>query len=135
MAAAYQLSIQQALEKALCLHNVPGVQPQHPEIEFPSHPDFKLDTVLVEKNAQECCFIEPTINSARISLKVKQRDELERWLTKKWIELLTQASYAEVFQDVHDQILTTGLISLSGLGLQECRDRPLRRMTRIPYNP
>ena len=101
MAASYQSyleSIQHSLEKALCLHDVPGVQPEHPEIEFPSHPDLKLDTILVERNTYECCLIEPTINSARISLKLKQTDELEKWLTKKWIAFLTQATYAEVCQ-------------------------------------
>lgn len=93
---AYLSSVQQCLSRVLCLYNVPGIQPEHPEIEFQSCSDFKLDDITIERNADEHCFIEPTINSARISLKIRQTDELEMWLTRKWISFLTQAAYAEV---------------------------------------
>ena len=93
---AYVNTVKDRLNKALCLYNIPGVQPEHPEIEFPSSPEFKLENIMVERNSSECCLIEPTINSARISLRIKQTDELERWLTHKWISFVTQAAYAEV---------------------------------------
>lgn len=92
----YLDSVKECLSRVLCLHNVPGIQPEHPEIEFPTSPDFSLKSISIERTAHECCFIEPTINSARVSLKIKQTDELERWLTKKWISFLTQAANAEV---------------------------------------
>lgn len=92
----YVQSVEQCLWRVLCLHDVPGIQPEHPEIEFATSPELRLDTVTKERNANECCFIEPTINSARISLKIRQTDELEKWLTRKWISFLTQAAYAEV---------------------------------------
>ena len=100
----YLQSIKQSLSRVLCLHDVPGLQPEHPEIEFPTASELKLETITIERNANECCFIEPTINSARISLKIRQIDELEKWLTRKWISFLTQAAYAEVSSALHKAI-------------------------------
>jgi actin related protein 2/3 complex subunit 4 len=75
---------------------LPGIQPEHPEVEFSTSSELTLQPISIHRSSTESCFIEPTINSARISLKIKQTDDLERWLTKKWITLLTQAAYAEV---------------------------------------
>ena len=88
--------VRDTLKGVLCLHNVPGIQPEHPETELPSSPELTLPHITIEKSPTECCFIEPTINSARINLRLKQTDELEKWLTKRWLSLLTQAAYAEV---------------------------------------
>ena len=92
----YLQAVEQCLSRVLCLHDVPGIQPEHPEIEFPTSSELKLDDITISKNTDELCFIESTINSARISLRIRQVDELEKWLTKKWIAFLTQAAYAEV---------------------------------------
>lgn len=89
-------TVKKHLNRALCLYNVPGIHPEHPEVEFPSSAELKLDATTVRRSSAECCLIEPTINSARVSLMVKQVDDIEKWLTKKWIAFLTQATYAEV---------------------------------------
>ncbi|KAF7837003.1 Actin-related protein 2/3 complex subunit 4 [Senna tora] len=52
--------------------------------------------VLICRNEAEKCLIETSINSLRISLKVKQADELENILTKKFLRFLSMR--AEAFQ-------------------------------------
>ena len=99
MAASYKEyigSVRATLSRVLCLHNIPGIQPEHPEVEFPTSPELVLEPITLRRGPTECCFIEQSINSARISLKVKQVDSLEKWLTKQWMAFLTQAAYAEV---------------------------------------
>ncbi|KAK3000078.1 hypothetical protein RJ639_023785 [Escallonia herrerae] len=52
--------------------------------------------VLICRNEAEKCLIETSINSLRISLKVKQADELENILTKKFLRFLSMR--AEAFE-------------------------------------
>ncbi|CAI9112655.1 OLC1v1013128C1 [Oldenlandia corymbosa var. corymbosa] len=52
--------------------------------------------VVICRNEAEKCLIETSINSLRISLKVKQTDELENILTKKFLRFLSMR--AEAFQ-------------------------------------
>ncbi|KAK9068722.1 hypothetical protein SSX86_012837 [Deinandra increscens subsp. villosa] len=52
--------------------------------------------VVICRNEAEKCLIETSINSLRISLKVKQADELENILTKKFLRFLSMR--AEAFQ-------------------------------------
>ncbi|MBA0764673.1 hypothetical protein Gotri_013997 [Gossypium trilobum] len=52
--------------------------------------------VLICRNEAEKCLIETSINSLRISLKVKQADELENILAKKFLRFLSMR--AEAFQ-------------------------------------
>eukprot|EP00976_Prorocentrum_cordatum_P071316 1180275-Prorocentrum_minimum.AAC.6 len=46
--------------------------------------------VLICRNENEKCFIESSINSVRISIKVKQSDELEEILARKFTSFLQQ---------------------------------------------
>ncbi|RDX72613.1 Actin-related protein 2/3 complex subunit 4, partial [Mucuna pruriens] len=59
-------------------------------------PELLLNPVLICRNEAEKCLIETSINSLRISLKVKQADELENILTKKFLRFLSMR--AEAFQ-------------------------------------
>ncbi|XP_024985726.1 actin-related protein 2/3 complex subunit 4-like isoform X4 [Cynara cardunculus var. scolymus] len=52
--------------------------------------------VLICRNEAEKCLIEASINSVRMSIKLKQADELENILTKKFLRFLTMR--AEAFQ-------------------------------------
>jgi hypothetical protein len=52
--------------------------------------------VLICRNEAEKCLIETSINSIRISMKVKQADELENILAKKFLRFLSMR--AEAFQ-------------------------------------
>lgn len=49
-----------------------------------------LDSIIIKKNDQENVMIEPSINSTRISLKIKQNDELEKLLCKKFSSFMMQ---------------------------------------------
>ncbi|KAH8483993.1 hypothetical protein H0E87_028421 [Populus deltoides] len=59
-------------------------------------PELLLNSILICRNEAEKCLIETSINSLRISLKVKQADELENILTKKFLRFLSMR--AEAFQ-------------------------------------
>ncbi|KAK8933953.1 Actin-related protein 2/3 complex subunit 4 [Platanthera zijinensis] len=52
--------------------------------------------ILICRNEAEKCFIETSINSIRVSMKVKQADELENILAKKFLRFLSMR--AEAFQ-------------------------------------
>eukprot|EP00897_Mesotaenium_endlicherianum_P008118 jgi/Mesen1/7334/ME000377S06552 len=59
-------------------------------------PELLLNPVLICRNESEQCLIEGSINSLRVSIKVKQADELENILAKKFLRFL--AMRAESFQ-------------------------------------
>jgi actin related protein 2/3 complex subunit 4 len=49
-----------------------------------------MNPLTISRNEKECCLIEPSINSVRISIKIKQADELEMILCKKFARFLQQ---------------------------------------------
>ncbi|KAH6789897.1 binding protein [Perilla frutescens var. frutescens] len=67
-----------------------------PEVELKTSLELLLNPVVICRNEAEKCLIETSINSLRISLKVKQADELENILTKKFLRFLSMR--AEAFQ-------------------------------------
>lgn len=97
----YIAAVRKTLDRALCLYDVPGIQPEHPEVEFPCAQELRLPPTTISRGATECCHVERTINSARVSLRVKQVDEMEKWLSKTWLAFLMQATYAEVRSAPH----------------------------------
>ena len=64
-------------------HNVP-------EIEAQTSPEVLLTPLTVARNENERVLIEPSINSVRISIKIKQADEIEHILVHKFTRFLTQ---------------------------------------------
>jgi actin related protein 2/3 complex subunit 4 len=44
-----------------------------------------MNPVIVSRNESECVLIEGSINSVRISVKVKKADDLEDFLAKKFM--------------------------------------------------
>lgn len=65
-----------------------------PEIEAASSPEVLLNPLTVARNDHEKVFIEPSINSVRISIKIKQADEIEHILVHKFTRFLTQRAEA-----------------------------------------
>lgn len=57
-------------------HNVP-------EIESGKSPEVLLNPLTVSRNEHERVLIEPSINSIRVSIKIKQADEIENILVHK----------------------------------------------------
>ncbi|KAG6478264.1 hypothetical protein ZIOFF_061699 [Zingiber officinale] len=90
-----------------------------PEVELKTSPELLLNPVLICRNEAEKCLIETSINSIRISLKVqldgyfivKQSDELENILAKKFLRFLSMR--AESFQ-----VLRRKPVQLNGLPVE-----------------
>jgi len=61
-----------------------------PEIEAKQNKELLLNPVVVARNPKEKVFVEGSINSVRISIKIKQADDLEEILCKKFMRFLTQ---------------------------------------------
>lgn len=49
-----------------------------------------MNAVVVSRSKQERCLIEPSINSVRVSIRIKQADELEILLTHMFMRFLMQ---------------------------------------------
>ncbi|THZ36279.1 hypothetical protein D6C90_07062 [Aureobasidium pullulans] len=64
-------------------HNVP-------EIEAQTSPEVLLNPLTVSRNENERVFIEPSVNSIRVSIRIKQADEIEHILVHKFTRFLTQ---------------------------------------------
>ncbi|KAM0928577.1 hypothetical protein ACQ4PT_002565 [Festuca glaucescens] len=95
----YLTCIRNTLEAAMCLQNFPCQEVERhnkPEVELKTSPELLLNPVLICRNEAEKCLVETSINSIRISLKVKQADELENILAKKFLRFLSMR--AEAFQ-------------------------------------
>ncbi|XP_025884274.1 actin-related protein 2/3 complex subunit 4 isoform X4 [Solanum lycopersicum] len=95
----YLTCIRNTLEAAMCLQNFPCQEVERhnkPEVELKTSPELLLNPITICRNEAEKCLIETSINSLRISLKVKQSDELENILTKKFLRFLSMR--AEAFQ-------------------------------------
>src|SRR5881227_3713829 len=74
----YLQCVRSSLTAALSLSNFASqVSERHnvPEIEAATSPEVLLNPLTVARNENEKVFIEPSINSVRISIKIKQADE------------------------------------------------------------
>jgi actin related protein 2/3 complex subunit 4 len=61
-----------------------------PEAEDRGSKELLLPPITVTRSENECVFIEPSINSCRISVRVKQADELEGLLAHMLVRFLSQ---------------------------------------------
>jgi actin related protein 2/3 complex subunit 4 len=53
----------------------------HPEVEFKDNAKLLLDPVVISKSENECCLIEASVNSVRVSISIKKSAEVEILLT------------------------------------------------------
>lgn len=93
----YLKCIQSTLAACLCLQNFPCQQVERqnkPEIEFKNNPELLLKPILICRSEQEKCYIETSINSVRVSFKIKQTDQLDALLVKKYMAFLMQRAEA-----------------------------------------
>ena len=73
----YLQTIRDCLDASLNLRFMPSqlVERQsHPEIEFEDSPKLIMQPIVIAKNETECCCIEGSINSCRISFAIKKGD-------------------------------------------------------------
>ncbi|RWS08450.1 actin-related protein 2/3 complex subunit 4-like protein, partial [Dinothrombium tinctorium] len=59
-----------------------------PEVEVRSNKELLLNPVVISRNEKEKVLIESSINSVRISIKIKQFDDIERLLIHKFTRFL-----------------------------------------------
>ena len=81
------LSLSNFASQAAERHNVP-------EIEAASSPELLLNPLTVSRNENERVLVEPSVNSVRVSIKIKQADEIENILVHKFTRFLTQRAEA-----------------------------------------
>lgn len=89
----YLTAVRSSLTAALCLSNFASQTAERhnvPEIEARTSPEVLLTPLTVARNENERVFIEPSVNSVRISLKIKQADEIENILVHKFTRFLEQ---------------------------------------------
>lgn len=82
-----------SLTAALTLENFGSqVVERHniPEVEAQSTPEAVLVPLTVSRNEHEHVLIEPSVNSVRLSIKIKQADEIEQILCHKFTRFLMQ---------------------------------------------
>jgi len=89
----YLNAIRSTLTAAMCLQNFASQEVERhnkPEIEAGVNKELLLNPVIIARNDNEKVMIEGSINSLRISIGVKQADELEKILSKKFMRFLAQ---------------------------------------------
>ncbi|KAJ3127603.1 Arp complex subunit, partial [Irineochytrium annulatum] len=89
----YLAAVRATLTAALCLENFGSqVVERHnkPEVEARMSKEALLTPVVISRNENEQVLIEASINSVRISIKIKQADEIERILAHKFTRFLMQ---------------------------------------------
>ena len=87
----YLNAVRTTLNAAMCLENFSSqVVERHnkPEVEVKSSKELLLTPVVISRNEKEKVLIEGSINSLRISIAVKQADEIERILCHKFMRFM-----------------------------------------------
>ena len=91
--APYLKAVRTTLTAALCLQNFGSqVVERHnkPEVEARQNKELLLFPVTISRNKGEKVLIEGSVNSLRVSIKIKQSDELEMILCKRFMRFLAQ---------------------------------------------
>jgi actin related protein 2/3 complex subunit 4 len=91
--APYLNAIRSTLDVALCLRNFASqVVERHnkPEVEAAMNKELLLQPMVIARNDTEKCLIEGSINSVRVSVKIKQADDMENLLVDKFSRFLAQ---------------------------------------------
>lgn len=82
-----------ALDEALCLDYFPSPvveRHQKPQVEVRTTEKALLGANKITRSAAECTLVEQSINSCRVSIKIKQIDDVERFLAHKFTRFMTQ---------------------------------------------
>lgn len=87
----YLTAVRRTLEASICLINFNSqVVERHnkPEIEVKNSKELLLNPVVISRNEKEKVLIETSINSVRISVAIKQSDDIERILAHKFTRFM-----------------------------------------------
>jgi len=89
----YLKAIRATLDASLCIRNFASqVIERHnkPEVEARMSKELLLTPLVVARNSEEKTLIEASINSVRISIGIKQSDEVEKVLVDRFSRFLQQ---------------------------------------------
>mmetsp|Transcript_53849 Transcript_53849/g.122749 ORF Transcript_53849/g.122749 Transcript_53849/m.122749 type:complete len:171 (+) Transcript_53849:198-710(+) len=89
----YLNCVRASLDAAFCLRNFPSQTVERhnkPEVEIGTSKELILNPITICRNEKEKCKIEPSVNSVRVSIMIKQADEIEEVLSHKFTRFLCQ---------------------------------------------
>ncbi|XP_003746679.1 actin-related protein 2/3 complex subunit 4 [Galendromus occidentalis] len=87
----YLNAVRQTLNAAMCLENFNSqVIERHnkPEVEIRGNKELLLRPVVISRNEKERVLVEGSVNSIRVSIAVKQADEIEKILCHKFMRFM-----------------------------------------------
>ncbi|CAG0889529.1 unnamed protein product [Darwinula stevensoni] len=87
----YLTAVRHTLTAAMCLENFSSqVVERHnkPEVEVRTSKELLLNPVVISRNDKEKVLIEASINSVRVSISIKQADEIEKILCHKFMRFM-----------------------------------------------
>ena len=67
-----------------------------PEIEDRNSKELILQPIMLTRSERESALIEPSINSVRVSVRIKQADDLERLLVGKFARFLAALGWISI---------------------------------------
>ncbi|CAI4218317.1 unnamed protein product [Parascedosporium putredinis] len=86
----YLQCVRSTLTAALCLSDFASQTSERhnvPEVEARTSPEVVLTPMTVARNENERVLIEPSVNSVRVSIRIKQADEIENILPIKGYDI------------------------------------------------
>ena len=89
--AGYLQAVRSTLTAAMCLENFSSQMVERhnkPEIEVCQNKELLLTPVIISRTPGERVLIEGSINALRISIAIKQADEIEKILCKKLMRFM-----------------------------------------------
>ncbi|CCA68294.1 probable ARP2/3 complex 20 kDa subunit [Serendipita indica DSM 11827] len=87
----YLVAVRSTLTAAMALENFASqVVERHnkPEVEAGTSIEALLNPLVISRNEKEQVLIEPSINSVRMSIRIKQQDDIERILCHKFTRFM-----------------------------------------------
>ncbi|KJE91801.1 ARP2/3 complex subunit ARPC4 [Capsaspora owczarzaki ATCC 30864] len=87
----YLDAVRATITAAVCLENFSSQHVERhnkPEVETKGSKEVLLQPVVISRNAQERVLVEASINAVRISIGIKQADEIEKILCKKFMSFI-----------------------------------------------
>ncbi len=98
----YLLAVKRTLLAAVCLENFDSQRIERhnkPEVEERSSEEVILNPVIVARNNREKVLVEPTVNSVRVSIAVKQTDDVEKFLSRRFHAfMMRRAEHFEILR-------------------------------------
>ena len=91
--AVYLKALRDTLTAVLCLQNFASQRIERhnkPEVEVRFDKELLLNPIVLSRNEDERILIEGSINSVRISIKIKQMDRMDSMLADKFSRFLMQ---------------------------------------------